>query len=61
MFHLVTRCDLAWDQVEDTMQERAGSLPETVRPRDLCNMSKRDIFNGKKKINIARYDLFEHL
>ena len=61
MFHFVTRCDLDLDQVEDTMQERGVPLPETVHPRDLCTMSKRDIFNGKKNINIARDDLFDHL
>ena len=49
MFHLLTRCDLAWYQVEYAMQERGFSLPETVHQLDLCTMSKRDIFNGKKK------------
>ena len=61
MFHLVTRCDLAWDQGEDAMQERGFSLLETVHQWYLCTMSKRDIFNGNININIAQDDLFDHL
>ena len=34
IFHLVTICDLAWDKVEDTMQESGVSKPETMHPQD---------------------------
>ena len=43
------------------MQEIGVSLPKTVHPRDYCTMSKQDIFNGKKNINIAQDYFFDRL
>ena len=61
MFHLVMRCDLAWDHVEMEMQKRGAALPESIHPLDLCPMNKRDISNSMKNIYSARDDLLDHL
>ena len=58
---LVVKDILTWDAVEGKMKSKGIDVPSTFEPIELCSMSKRDISNAHKNMNVARDNLLEHL
>ena len=56
LFEMTVRDDLAWDTVEGKMLSKGVGMPSTFQPIERCLMTKLDIYNMRRNINIARGD-----
>ena len=64
LFEMVVRDYLAWDTIEGKMLSNGVDMPSVFERIELCSITKLDIFNMRREINIACDDwliIWEHI
>ena len=61
LFQLVTTGDCAWDALEDEMVLKGVDMPSNFQAMEVCSMTKTNLSNARRNINMARDDLMGHM
>ena len=61
LFCLCVQDGLAWGTVASKMELEGVYMPLTFDPEDIVDLSRKNVSNARRNINLARDDLMEHL